>query len=151
MATHRKVLIFPYLHQQFELFSFAFCFSHAGGWRELPKALRRSSRNILGWEFHGQKSLAGHSPWGCKQSGMTEQLGRYTVLPILQMRKVRPVEVKKLGAKTIHSIRGRDWFLTTINSCCILALRGARYCVCIHLFSPRNDPGEEAVLIITPP
>ena len=25
-------------------------------------------------EFHGQKSLAGYSPWGCKESGMTEQL-----------------------------------------------------------------------------
>ena len=25
-------------------------------------------------EFHGQRSLAGYSPWVCKESGMTEQL-----------------------------------------------------------------------------
>ena len=25
-------------------------------------------------EFHGQKSLAGYSPWGCKESEATEQL-----------------------------------------------------------------------------
>ena len=23
-------------------------------------------------EFHGQRSLAGYSPWGCKESDMTE-------------------------------------------------------------------------------
>ena len=33
-------------------------------------------------EFHGQKSLAGYSPWGCKQSDTTEQLtlSLFTVL-----------------------------------------------------------------------
>ena len=25
-------------------------------------------------EFHGQRSLAGYSPWGCKESDSTEQL-----------------------------------------------------------------------------
>ena len=29
---------------------------------------------ILRGEFHGQRSLKGYSPWGCKESGMTEQL-----------------------------------------------------------------------------
>jgi len=24
-------------------------------------------------EFHGQRSMAGNSPWGCKESDMTEQ------------------------------------------------------------------------------
>ena len=28
-------------------------------------------------EFHGQRSLAGHSPWGRKESAMTEQLTLY--------------------------------------------------------------------------
>ena len=28
---------------------------------------------LLG-EFHGQRSLAGYSPWGCKELDMTEQL-----------------------------------------------------------------------------
>ena len=30
--------------------------------------------SILAGEFHGQRSLAGYSPWGCKESDMTEQL-----------------------------------------------------------------------------
>ena len=29
---------------------------------------------ILPGEFHEQSSLAGYNPWGCKESGMTEQL-----------------------------------------------------------------------------
>ena len=29
---------------------------------------------ILPGEFHEQRSLAGYNPWGCKESGMTEQL-----------------------------------------------------------------------------
>ena len=27
---------------------------------------------FLPGEFHGQRSLAGYSPWGCKESGRTE-------------------------------------------------------------------------------
>ena len=31
--------------------------------------------SILAWEIsHGQRSLAGHSPWGRKELDMTEQL-----------------------------------------------------------------------------
>ena len=30
--------------------------------------------SILPGEFHGQKSLAGYSPWGCKEPDMTERL-----------------------------------------------------------------------------
>ena len=29
---------------------------------------------ILPGEFQGQRILAGYCPWGCKESGMTEQL-----------------------------------------------------------------------------
>ena len=29
--------------------------------------------SILAWRIHGQKSVAGYSPWGCKESDMTEQ------------------------------------------------------------------------------
>ena len=28
--------------------------------------------NILGGEFHGQRSLVGYSPWGCKEPDTTE-------------------------------------------------------------------------------
>jgi len=30
--------------------------------------------SFLAGEFHGQRSLMGHSPWGCKELGMTKQL-----------------------------------------------------------------------------
>ena len=30
--------------------------------------------SILAWRIHGQRSLVGYSPWGCKESDMTEQL-----------------------------------------------------------------------------
>ena len=30
--------------------------------------------NILPGESHGQRSLVGYSPWGCKELDMTEQL-----------------------------------------------------------------------------
>ena len=29
---------------------------------------------LLPGEFHGQRSLVGYSPWGCKESDMTERL-----------------------------------------------------------------------------
>ena len=32
---------------------------------------------FLPGEFHGQRSLAGHSPWGCQESDTTEQLSLY--------------------------------------------------------------------------
>ena len=28
--------------------------------------------SILAWRSHGQRSLVGYSPWGCKESDMTE-------------------------------------------------------------------------------
>ena len=33
---------------------------------------------FLPGKFHGQRSLADYSPWGCKESDMTEQLNRNT-------------------------------------------------------------------------
>ena len=30
--------------------------------------------NMFAWEIYGQRSLAGYSPWGCKELGTTEQL-----------------------------------------------------------------------------
>ena len=35
-------------------------------WQPTPVFLPR--------ELHGERSLAGYSPWGCKESDMTEQL-----------------------------------------------------------------------------
>ena len=47
-----------------------------------PLAIQETWVQSLGWEdpleegmaTHGQRCLAGYSPWGCKESEMTEQL-----------------------------------------------------------------------------
>ena len=37
--------------------------------------------SILAWKkSHGQRSLVGHSPWGCKELDMTEELNRHISL-----------------------------------------------------------------------
>ena len=33
--------------------------------------------SILAWRIPGQSSLAGHSPWGCKESDTTERLNHH--------------------------------------------------------------------------
>ena len=44
------------------------------GWEDsLEKGMAIHS-SILAGEFHGQRSLVGYSPWGRKESDMTEQL-----------------------------------------------------------------------------
>ena len=47
------------------------------GWEdplEEGMATHSSILVFLPGEFHGQRSLAGYSPWGCKESDVTEQL-----------------------------------------------------------------------------
>ena len=44
------------------------------GWENPLRRERLLTRVFLPGEFHGQRSLAGHSPWGCKELDMTEQL-----------------------------------------------------------------------------
>ena len=41
---------------------------------------------FLPGEVHGQRSLAGYSPWCCKESDMTEELTHYLVLSNLAVR-----------------------------------------------------------------
>ena len=48
----------------FFIFEFLFCI----GVEWLP------SPEVVPGEFHGQRSLAGYSPWGCKESDTDEQL-----------------------------------------------------------------------------
>ena len=42
-----------------------------GGEDPLEKRMATYS-TILNWELHGQRSLVGYSPWGCKESDITE-------------------------------------------------------------------------------
>ena len=43
----------------------------------LEKGMANSTPVFLPGESHGQRSLAGYCPWGCKESNMTEQLTLY--------------------------------------------------------------------------
>ena len=46
------------------------------GWEDpLEKGMPTRS-SILAEEFHGQRSLPGYNPWGCKELDMTKQLAR---------------------------------------------------------------------------
>ena len=45
-----------------------------GGEDLLEKGNGNPRQGSLPGEFHGQMSLAGYSPWGCKGSDMTEPL-----------------------------------------------------------------------------
>ena len=44
--------------------------------------------SILAWELHGQWSLAGYNPWGCKESDMTEQLFLFSLLHCLTVAAI---------------------------------------------------------------
>ena len=52
-----------------------------GSISELGRSLSRGLGNPLQYSclesLHGQRSLAGYSPWGCKESDTTEQLSKY--------------------------------------------------------------------------
>ena len=54
-----------------------------GSGRFLCKRARQPTPVFLPGESHGQRSLAGYIPWGCKESDMTERL---TLSPSLSMR-----------------------------------------------------------------
>ena len=45
----------------------------------LEKEMATNSR-FLAWRVHGQRSLVGYIPWGCKESDMTEQLNNNKML-----------------------------------------------------------------------
>ena len=50
---------------------------------------------ILPGELHGQKSLAGYSPWGRKELDTTEQL----TLPLMEALKVLQIQIVSSGVE----------------------------------------------------
>ena len=42
------------------------------GWEDPLEKEMATHSSILAWGIHGQRSLAGYSPWGCKELNMTE-------------------------------------------------------------------------------
>ena len=56
--------------------------------------------SILAWKFHGQGSLTGFSPWGHKESDMTEQLSACTHTGIYAQPPPKLVRVPKAELET---------------------------------------------------
>ena len=58
------------------------------GWEDPMEKGTATLSSILAWRIHGQRSLAGYSPWVYKESDMTGQLSihmvEYTFLTIVQ-------------------------------------------------------------------
>ena len=51
-----------------------------GSRREGLEGAQQPTPVFLPGEFHGQRSLVGYSPWGCKESDTTEQLSTWLAL-----------------------------------------------------------------------
>ena len=63
------------------------------GWEDPLEKGTTTHSSILAGEFHGQRGLAGYSPWGRKDSDTTERLS------IWPQREFLPLLVPKLKAK----------------------------------------------------
>ena len=44
------------------------------GWEDPLEKEMAVHSSTLAWKIHGQRSLIGYSPWGCKESDTTERL-----------------------------------------------------------------------------
>ena len=44
------------------------------GMGRFPEGGNGNQSSFLAWRIHGQRSLEGNSPWGCKESDTTERL-----------------------------------------------------------------------------
>ena len=47
------------------------------GWEDPLEEEMAVHSSILAGRFHGQRSLTGYNPWGCKELDMTEQLSMH--------------------------------------------------------------------------
>ena len=47
--------------------------------------------SILAWKIHGQRSLVGYSPWGCKESDTTYRLNNNSNTYILSLLGLPPI------------------------------------------------------------
>ena len=71
---------------------------------------------FLPGEFHGQKRLVSHSPWGCKELDMTELLThRHTlIIPLSKIARggefLKNTFLKSQNPAVIFSSQGRDYF-----------------------------------------
>ena len=48
------------------------------GWEDLLEKEMATHSSILAWKIHGQRSLAGYSPWGLKELDIATKQQQYT-------------------------------------------------------------------------
>ena len=61
------------------------------GWEDPLEKGMATTPLFLPGESHGQRSLVGYSPWGRKDSDMTEQLSHKNICILSQPRRTQPV------------------------------------------------------------
>ena len=62
--------------------------------------------SILTWEFHGQRSLMGYSPWGLKESDTTKQLTQFYISKNGQTWEPHSLPLFLLPPQNFHSLVG---------------------------------------------
>ena len=79
------------------------------GWADPLEKGKPTHSSILAWEFHGQRSLVGYSPWGCKESDTTEQLTFFAFTFHERFPSLVAQVVKNLPAMRETSVRFLGW------------------------------------------
>ena len=68
------IWIFPVAQTVKNLLAMQEAWVQSPGWEDPMEKVMAIPASILPREFYGQRNLAGYSPWGHKDSNMTEQL-----------------------------------------------------------------------------
>ena len=71
---------------------------HFLGWEDFLKKGMATHSSILAWRIPRQRSLAGYSPWDCKELDMTEQQFHFHTLT-----KRGNTDINKMGYSKIKS------------------------------------------------
>ena len=93
---------------------------NAGNIRELrpPEEEMAMRSSVLTWKSHGQRSLMGYSPWGCKESDMTEWLSTHANISYI---KGNPKNSSQFSKHISYSPRftGFHWTDRGVPLCCL--------------------------------
>ena len=116
------------------------------GWEDPLEEEMATHSSILAWIFHGQRSLADCSPWGCKELEMTEWLSTHNndIVNCIQFSSVAqscttpwdPVDYSMPGSLSITN----SWSLLKLKS--IESVMPSSYLILHHpfLFLPSIYP-----------
>ena len=87
-------------------------------WEDTLEKEMATHSSILAWKSYGQRSLAGYSPWGHKESDTTEPLHlifiythtrRYVCVKVAQLCLCNPMDCSSSGSSA-HGILRQDYY-----------------------------------------